>query len=40
MNNMRRFAANIRIFLLALILGVSVWISAVTATDPDEVRVY
>lgn len=37
---MRRFAANIRIFLLALVLGISVWISAVTSADPDEVRIY
>lgn len=37
---MRNFAANVRTFLLALVLGVSVWISAVTSADPDEVRVY
>lgn len=37
---MRSFAANIRTFLLALVLGVAVWISAVTSADPDEVRVY
>ena len=37
---MRRFAANVRTFLLALVLGVSVWISAVTSADPDEIRVY
>jgi YbbR domain-containing protein len=37
---MRRFAANIRTFLLALVLGVSVWVSAVTSADPDEVRIY
>lgn len=37
---MRRFAANFRTFLLALVLGVAVWISAVTSADPDEVRVY
>ncbi|NUQ84911.1 MAG: hypothetical protein HUU11_09375 [Anaerolineales bacterium] len=37
---MRRFAANIRTLLLALALGISVWISAVTSADPDEVRVY
>jgi YbbR domain-containing protein len=40
MNNMRRFAANARTFLLALALGVSVWVSAVTSADPDEVRSY
>lgn len=37
---MKRFAANVRTFLLALVLGVSVWISAVTSADPDEVRIY
>lgn len=37
---MRRFAANVRTFLLALALGLSVWVSAVTAADPDEVRIY
>jgi YbbR domain-containing protein len=40
MNNMRRFTAYIRTFLLALVLGVSVWVSAVTGADPDEVRIY
>lgn len=29
---------NIRSFLWALVLGLSVWIAAVTAADPDEVR--
>jgi YbbR domain-containing protein len=37
---MQRFAANFRTFLLALILGISVWVSAVTGADPDEVRIY
>lgn len=37
---MRRFAANLRTFLLALVLSLSVWISSVTSADPDEVRVY
>jgi YbbR domain-containing protein len=37
---MRRFAANLRTFLLALVLGASVWVSAVTGADPDEVRIY
>ncbi len=37
---MRWFAKNIRTLLLALVLGVSVWISAVTSADPDEVRPY
>jgi YbbR domain-containing protein len=40
MINMRRFAANVRTFLLALVLGISVWVSAVTSADPDEVRLY
>jgi YbbR domain-containing protein len=40
MINMRWFATNIRTFLLALVLGVSVWVSAATAADPNEVRVY
>jgi hypothetical protein len=40
MNNMRLFAKNLRTFLLALVLGVSVWVSAVSAADPNEVRVY
>lgn len=35
---MRWFASNIRTLLLALILAVAVWISAVTSSDPDEVR--
>ena len=35
---MRWFAANIRTFLLALVLAIAVWISTVTAADPDEVR--
>jgi YbbR domain-containing protein len=37
---MRMFAKNIRTFLLALVLGVSVWVSAVTAANPNEVRTY
>lgn len=36
---MRDLASNIRTFLLAFVLGVSVWISAVTGADPaDEQR--
>ena len=35
---MRSLAINIRTFLLALVVSVSIWISAVTAADPDEVR--
>ncbi len=38
--NMRMLARNIRTFLLALVLGVSVWVSAVSAADPNEVRTY
>ena len=37
---MRNLAANFRTFLLALVLGISVWVSAVTSADPDEVRIY
>ncbi len=35
---MRWIATNIRTILLAFILAVAVWISAVTAADPDEIR--
>lgn len=35
---MRWLAINLRSFLLALVLGFAVWISAVTAADPDERR--
>jgi len=37
---MRLFAKNVRTFLLALALGISVWVSAVSAADPNEVRAY
>ena len=37
---MRLFARNIRTFLLSLILGVSVWVSAVSTEDPNEVLTY
>ena len=37
---MRSFARNLRTFLLALVLGISVWVSAVSAADPNEVRPY
>jgi YbbR domain-containing protein len=37
---MRLFAKNLRTFLLALALGVSVWVSAVSAADPDEEHTY
>ncbi len=36
---MRWFATNIRTFLLALVLALAVWISAVTSADPDEERI-
>ena len=35
---MRWLASNIRTFLLALVLGASVWLSAVTGADPDDVH--
>lgn len=35
---MRLFAKNLRTFLLALALGISVWVSAVSAADPNDVR--
>jgi len=37
---MRLFAKNVLTFLLALALGLSVWVSAVSAADPNEVRTY
>jgi YbbR domain-containing protein len=37
---MQRFTAIFRTFLLALVLGISVWVSAVAGADPDEVRLY
>jgi YbbR domain-containing protein len=37
---MRWLALNIRTFVLALVLGLSVWLSAVSAADPNEVRAY
>jgi len=37
---MRWFARNLRTFLLALVLGTAVWVSAVSAADPDDVRPY
>jgi YbbR domain-containing protein len=40
MINMRSLAKNIRTFLLALVLGISVWVSAVSAADPNEVHTY
>src|ERR1041384_507652 len=35
-----RLASNIRTFLLALVLGTAVWVSAVSSADPNEVRSY
>jgi YbbR domain-containing protein len=40
MINMRWVAVNIRTFLLALVLGIAVWVSAVSAADPNEVKAY
>lgn len=37
---MRWFASNIRTLLLAFVLGLAVWVSAVSSADPDEVRAY
>jgi len=37
-NKMRWLATNIRTLLLALVLAMAVWISAVTSADPDEVQ--
>ena len=37
---MRFVASNIRTFLLALVLGIAVWVSAVSAADPNEVSAY
>lgn len=34
------FFRNLRTLILALILAIAVWVSAVTAADPDEVRSY
>ncbi len=34
------FMRNLRTLLIALILALAVWVSAVTAADPDEVRTY
>jgi YbbR domain-containing protein len=40
MINMRSLARNIRTFLLALVLGISVWVSAVSAADPNEEQAF
>jgi len=36
----KRFLTNLRTFLWAFALALAVWIAAVTAADPDEVRLY
>ncbi len=36
----RWIGTNLRTFLFAFILALAVWVSAVTAADPDETRVY
>ena len=35
-----RFGTNFRTFLWAFVLALAVWVAAVTAADPDEVRAY
>ena len=35
-----RLTSNIRTFLLALVLGTAVWVSAVSSADPNEARSY
>ena len=35
-----RLASNIRTFLLALVLGIAVWVSAVSAADPEDIQPY
>lgn len=37
---LRWLTTNLRLFLLAFALAVTVWVSAVTAADPDETRLY
>lgn len=37
---MRWLASNLRTFLLAVVLGLAVWVSAVSAADPDVVRAF
>jgi YbbR domain-containing protein len=39
-NMLNWLISNLKTFLLACIMAVAVWVSAVTAADPDEVRVY
>lgn len=37
---MRLFAKNLRTFFLALVLGISVWVSTVSAEDPNDVGIF
>jgi YbbR domain-containing protein len=37
---LRWFTKNVGIFLLAFVLALAVWVSAITASDPDETRLY
>jgi YbbR domain-containing protein len=37
---LRWIVSNLRTFFLAIVLAMAVWVSAVTAEDPDEVRTY
>jgi len=36
----RNFGQNLRTFIWALLLALTVWVSAVTSADPDQVRAY
>ena len=36
----RWLATNLRIFLLALVLALAVWVTAVTVENPDETQTY
>ena len=36
----RWLVTNLRTFLWALIMALAVWVAAVSAADPDEVRLY
>ena len=40
MKVIRWLGKNISAFILAFILAIAVWISAVTATDPNQERVF
>ena len=39
-NMLNWLISNLKTFLLACIMAIAVWVSAVTAADPDEVRVF